>query len=153
MNNLKGIIYLSTTIIDFDEKKLQALTHKAAKKNQALNITGYLYFEKNNFLQYIEGESDEVENLINVIENDPRHEVVYIIRKPNITSRNFSSWNMKYLKKERLAEMKLEHIIINQMEFIKKITIITNRKDDVIQKENSVWRIMDTISKFQKKMI
>ena len=146
MKNLRGIVYISKALVNFDKSHLKELVEIASKKNKKLDVTGYLFFEKGTFLQYIEGEKDSVQGLMDIIEADDRHRVIKTLTKDDFFIRKFPNWSMKYLTKEMLSELKMENIIINRMEYLKKIDEFPN---DIIdsQKEETVWRIINKLSK------
>ena len=75
--NLFGILYSSEALIEFDSPKLNQLTAHSSRKNSQVGITGFLYIEGQNFLQYLEGESSRVRDLVDKIAADERHLVGY----------------------------------------------------------------------------
>ena len=54
------------------------LALKSAAKNERLGVTGFVNYDAafQTFFQFLEGEKDTVEQLIQVIECDPRHRVL-----------------------------------------------------------------------------
>ena len=53
---------------------LRTITQTAKRNNPALNITGLLFYHNRQFLQIIEGERSDLEELMEVVTADPRHE-------------------------------------------------------------------------------
>jgi len=151
MNNLTGIIYTSKATIDFDENDLYGLAFLAAKRNKNLDITGYLYFVKGSFMQYLEGDRTTVESVMTYIENDTRHEIISILKKQNLEHRKFPLWDMKYITKDMLTEIKMETLVIERMEYIRRIKEISKTQIGQSEKESSVWRMVDTISQLNRK--
>jgi len=147
MNKLIGIIYLSEATKEFTKSSLLDLAHQSAKSNKLVGITGYLYFVKGRFFQYFEGEEKFVQNLYEIVENDPRHKIVNSLYNQNITVRKFPSWDMKFITKDMLTEIKMENLVLDRMDYIKKVNDITRNKIDVNEQEESVWRMIDTISR------
>ena len=140
---LLGITYISKALVEFDSSKLTELSIQAGKKNQLLGITGYLYFEKNQFFQYIEGTEEVVRNLLDTIRKDTRHQVLHFIHLP-IPSKKFPSWNMRYLSKSQLYQLRLENIVMKNMEVMSKV----NTFDEDQQKE-IILRMIDRLSSLQ----
>ena len=68
------------------------------QSSKALNpqkrITGLLFYHQGTFLQIIEGPQEHLEDLMTVLERDPRHKD--IIRQVDcpIENRSYSDWNM-----------------------------------------------------------
>ena len=142
---IKGLVYVSKTIHDFDFEELHELSEKAADCNRQYGITGYLYYEKKYFLQYIEGEHNEVDQLIENIENDHRHEVLSIQVIDNISERKFPAWHMHRLTKSSLMQINMENVLIDYLSFCSK-----NEGRDI--NTESIWRMVDKLSKFRKRL-
>lgn len=104
-----SLVYVSRRNFDFD---VDALVKDAAKKNQRLNITGYLCLNRETFFQYLEGERDYVVKLMEQIQQDKRHQVINQIETA-FKERLFPNWHMRYLGRNELIEIKLEHILQN----------------------------------------
>jgi len=66
-----------------------------------------LLFGSGTFLQSIEGEAVVVDPLIELISKDPRHRDIRILRRDEITGRQYSKWSMGF---ERVTESTLEAI-------------------------------------------
>lgn len=111
---MKAHIYISKATIDFDETLLRALAEQAGLSNQKLNVSGYLYYEKGRFLQYVEGEAKTVDALISAIYSDTRHEVNSSMHQ-EIGFRRFPCWYMHQLKREDLGQIQLENLIVMQL--------------------------------------
>ncbi|WP_197466068.1 BLUF domain-containing protein, partial [Oleiphilus sp. HI0080] len=94
---------------------------QASKNNLVLDISGYLYFEKGTFLQYIEGPADALECLFNKITLDERHKIYRHISDTKLTERRFPDWSMQWLTNAYLAEIRLENILIDQLDIMQKL--------------------------------
>jgi len=149
MSKLKGIIYLSEATTDFDKTKLVDLAREFATRNQLIGITGYLYFVKGKFFQYIEGEGESIQNLFESIGNDSRHRIINSIQNQDISDRKFPSWSMKFITKDMLTKINMESLVMERIEYIKKVKDITRNRNgiNVIEQEKSLWRMVDTISR------
>ncbi|GLS03056.1 hypothetical protein GCM10007860_01990 [Chitiniphilus shinanonensis] len=66
-------LYLSDVSPEFEPYQMGMLAQRARAKNQRLNITGLLLFDGLHFCQYLEGAKGDVQQLMRVIERDPRH--------------------------------------------------------------------------------
>ena len=91
---LRRIVYTSQALEQFNKRSLLDLLHDARAFNKIDNITGVLMHRKGNFLQIIEGESENVANLLTRLLSDPRHNKVKIILDSSVDRRLFSNWTM-----------------------------------------------------------
>ncbi|WP_062055599.1 BLUF domain-containing protein [Aquimarina longa] len=138
---IKRIVYISKSTINFNSNELRQLATRASECNKQFDITGYLYFEKNHFLQYIEGEKDVINTLINNIKNDKRHEVLNVQENKDSSNRKFPTWHMHQLTKSSLIQINMENILMDYMTY--NHTGISSE---------SIWRMIDKLSKFRKKL-
>lgn len=93
---MNSIIYLSQSHSKFSEEELVKLYTQSENHNRALGITGYLFYKDNAFVQYIEGPNLGLDNLIQVITEDNRHEITQRFDQ-EIAEPMFPNWHMKYL--------------------------------------------------------
>ena len=91
---LRRIVYTSQALEQFNKRILLDLLHDARAFNKIDNITGVLMHRKGNFLQIIEGESENVANLLTRLLSDPRHNKIKIIVDSSVDRRLFSNWTM-----------------------------------------------------------
>ncbi|MEW7277240.1 BLUF domain-containing protein [Aquimarina sp. 2201CG1-2-11] len=142
---IKGLVYISKTIHEFNFEELHELSEKAANYNKQYGITGYLYYEKKYFLQYIEGKNKDIDRLIENIENDDRHEVLSIQVIKDISERKFPAWHMHQLTKSSLMQINMENVLIDYLSYCSK-----NEGRDI--NTESIWRMIDKLSKFRKRL-
>jgi hypothetical protein len=103
---LVELIYSSTAVRDFSDEELANILQKAAQNNHRCNVTGLLLYSKGTFMQAIEGESDTIDALFEVIKSDSRHRNITEHVRTQIHEREFSQWHMGYRaisKKDALA--------------------------------------------------
>lgn len=114
--------YCSLTEQNFSDEELLELADHAARKNQALGISGYLHYRDYVFLQYIEGEREVVESLMNKIESDPRHTFITTVTLPQIVGRQFPHWYMRFLGNDfpRDGKVTLEEELSSILEMTSK---------------------------------
>lgn len=89
---LYQIIYVSKR--KCSDEEITKILNKSREKNQKKNITGLLLFSKDNFIQCIEGEKDDIMELYNVIKKDQRHANSVVISYKPIQKRDFPAWSM-----------------------------------------------------------
>ncbi|RNF51057.1 BLUF domain-containing protein [Marinomonas hwangdonensis] len=108
--NLVRLIYASTISDQFVVDDIGRILKAARVNNKAINVTGLLSFNREFFLQCLEGTRQDVNNIYHKIATDPRHKKPEIIDYQEISHREFDSWNMGYLQNtESLAELIYQH--------------------------------------------
>ncbi|MGB6229724.1 MAG: BLUF domain-containing protein [Litorimonas sp.] len=93
---LLEIVYSSRTPQPLDSEEVRRLLDHARRKNTDWGVTGLLCYDRTQFLQIIEGETDVIMDLFHSIQNDPRHTDIRILHEGDIDSRAFSDWKMAY---------------------------------------------------------
>ncbi len=68
----------------------------ALRKNHLNGITGYLLRDGNTYLQVVEGNEDDVQNLVDVISADSRIFGFHILCVQPISEREYPGWSMGY---------------------------------------------------------
>ena len=99
------LIYVSSATRLMSEDSLIALLNQARNRNERQNVTGMLLYADGNFMQVLEGDERDVEEIYNEILNDERNKGHIIIEKENIEDRDFPDWSMgfKNLSSQREA--------------------------------------------------
>ena len=100
---LHEIIYVSLATRDMAQAELLALLDASRARNEAHGITGLLMYHRQEFLQLLEGERDEVEALFNTIHDDARHQQVYTLWEGPVTARSFDRWAMGFVAPDEAA--------------------------------------------------
>ncbi|MFS8120133.1 MAG: BLUF domain-containing protein [Microcoleus sp.] len=88
------LLYISTARPAIDAAALQTIMKSALKANRAKGLTGLLVFDGHRFLQYLEGDENEVRGLYAKIKADPRHFAVVTLRESQGEHRQFADWEM-----------------------------------------------------------
>jgi hypothetical protein len=101
------VTYLSQVSEPLSADGLLGLLNQCHRNNTAKGLTGMLLFGNGTFLQSIEGEAKVVDPLIERISKDPRHRDIKIVRRDEITERQYSDWSMGF---ERVTESTLAAI-------------------------------------------
>ena len=96
---LARLIYASratdATASGFDER-VRAITVKSIQNNRLADITGFLVFGGDRFLQLLEGPAGEVDATFARIHQDARHTDVTLIAQGAAERRLFRDWNMAH---------------------------------------------------------
>ncbi len=136
-----AVVYLSEANIEFKESDLSELESFAESKNRDLNITGYLSFQRERFIQYIEGEESDIQSLVESIKKDDRHTILHKIQRNHFGERIFPNWGMRLIKREELQKFQLELQIEQNLIFIKNDFAHKDRC------EKFLWQHVELISK------
>ena len=96
MSNLYKLVYTSSRRPHCDEQEIQNILNSCKKNNLGKNITGILLHSDRRFLQYLEGDKDEIMALYECIKQDKRHGGVNLRYYSPIDERIFPSWQMGY---------------------------------------------------------
>lgn len=93
---LVRLLYFSKASRDMSLADLSSILETARNNNQEQDIRGMLCYEQRFFLQCLEGERAEVNELYLDIADDPRHDEITIIDYSEIPATEFSAWQMGY---------------------------------------------------------
>lgn len=95
-------VYVSDAVETSDniDDVINDITVSARLKNAEVGVTGVLFYMDGRFLQILEGKPEDVQERIDIIKDDPRHENFEILIDTQIEKRGFKDWNMEgvYLK-------------------------------------------------------
>jgi hypothetical protein len=86
--------YFSAAASQFRYPDLRDIIDISVANNKKLGVTGLLCYRERNFLQFLEGEKDVVEELYDKIKQDPRHTGVSTMLSEPIEKRVFDKWYM-----------------------------------------------------------
>lgn len=106
--SLEAVVYLSSAVGQLTEDQLDELLHAAREKNLELRITGVLFHDEGNFMQYFEGPPEAVEALFASIERDPRHHNIIVLTRESRCGRVFPEWTMASRKTPFAERRKLQ---------------------------------------------
>lgn len=107
--------YVSEARDPFSVERLLRLQQAAMEANELHLISGYLFFRKNVFFQYLEGPEPHVRRLMKNIAKDPRHKVINQVELPSRFERLFPHWRMRFITAEEDENIRLEDVIIPLM--------------------------------------
>lgn len=98
---LKQIVYYSISVNIIDKDIISDILYSSRINNKKNDITGCLLYHNNVFLQLLEGEKKDVDDLFDVLKSDKRHSNVTLIIEESIEDRMFPDWSMAYRKLEK----------------------------------------------------
>lgn len=78
-----------------DEEVVDGIVLPAMAKNRLLGLTGCLWFNRERFLQVLEGAAAELGSMYERIVRDKRHDRVELLGRHAIEERSFARFNMR----------------------------------------------------------
>lgn len=104
---LLELIYTSLAEANTQDRDVRDILEASETNNLVKSITGLLLFDGERYIQILEGDTQTVETLYEVICEDTRHYGVELLHKGEITGRSFTDWRMAYesLPKGILADL------------------------------------------------
>jgi hypothetical protein len=91
------VIYSSESATPMQMDDLEDILEGARESNAEVGITGALVYVDGFFLQVLEGDAEEVRQLMGRIARDLRHESVTVLKQGEIPAALFSDWSMAYV--------------------------------------------------------
>jgi len=91
---LSQLVYVSKRKQNCTEEEIDKILSSCKQNNPALNITGVLLYSNDKFIQLVEGQSQSIMDLYDVIKKDERHESCVMIAYNPIEEKTFPSWHM-----------------------------------------------------------
>ena len=92
------LVYVSTAVDGLSDADIDHILNVSQSNNDERYITGFLAHNGRSFMQALEGDRNEVEEIYDRIVNDDRHfGVTRIIGEP-VGKRAFPEWSMNYQK-------------------------------------------------------
>jgi class 3 adenylate cyclase len=93
---MKRITYMSRFAANLSAADVEQIGSHAAAKNKKAGVTGVLFSLGSMFFQIIEGNGEQIDDLFELMRQDPRHlGVVCLKSESNVIQRLFPDWSMK----------------------------------------------------------
>lgn len=138
---LHAVLYASRALVPFTTVDLVDLATRAAEKNEAREVSGYLWFDGSMFLQYFEGPAATVADLEAKLRGDDRHEIIKLFRRTiPADERRFGDWHMRLMNDVARSEMHMEGVLIALLEI---------PDGDDAPRATSAWALTDRLSNLQ----
>jgi len=93
---LTRLVYASETAEALSPTIVESIVQQARSANARRHITGMLMFDRQRFLQVLEGERDAVSEVFCRIAKDPRHRRVVLLEAQPASERYFAAWTMGF---------------------------------------------------------
>ncbi len=154
---MQRLIYYSVAKINFDSAKLESLAKFAAERNTDFNITGYLFFYQDQFVQYLEGPKKAIDQLLLNLKKDSRHEILFFHQKQSAETRLFPSWRMRIISRSFIS---IEHVLVDHLAWMDKLRsglkdshspsssgkVSGNLAPETSSEEETVWRMVEKLA-------
>jgi hypothetical protein len=101
---LVRLIYASTISSDFTPEDMDQILETARRINHKNDVTGLLCFNRNYFLQCLEGGRGAVNATYHRILKDPRHDNVVLLDYREIVKREYRKCSMAYVPEKMLTD-------------------------------------------------
>lgn len=92
---MEQIVYISRATDRVTAAELFKIIEVSARNNPRREITGFLVATQNSFLQLVEGPVQRLDELIAVLQRDPRHRDISFLLRERVEQRDFPSWTMQ----------------------------------------------------------
>jgi len=109
---MKAIMYKSIPSKGVSKSEFKEILTSSQQRNQAFDITGYIYLSKIKIVQLIEGNDTIVDALFRRIKTDRRHKDVILVLDKEIQKRTMMNWNMAILDFWNTIEGKFDEITL-----------------------------------------
>ncbi len=93
---LAQLIYASEASAPMQVDDIEGILNDARRKNRSLDLTGILMFDRQFFLQVIEGDPQQLSDLYARLARDARHKRLKILQFDAISQRSFGDWSMGF---------------------------------------------------------
>lgn len=100
---LSHLVYVSSRMKHCTEEEIAKILAACQKNNQHKDITGVLLYTDSHFVQYLEGNHQEIMGLYDHIKKDDRHAKAMLISSSPIRERSFPSWQMGAKKLDQVT--------------------------------------------------
>lgn len=137
MKKLTQLVYYSISSIKITMEVIYDIREISIRNNSKKNITGCLLYHDNVFLQLLEGENENIDNLYESIQKDKRHSTVTLIMKENVKERMFPGWSMAFHE--------FNNGDSNANQFIKNIVFFSENSDKKTKSIGMFWRMAKQI--------
>lgn len=94
---MERIVYTSQASTDLASDDVFRIVTTSARNNPSRDVTGFLIYHERRFLQLVEGESEALEGLLEVLRRDPRHRDLTVRYREPALERCFPNWRMRRL--------------------------------------------------------
>ena len=122
------VMYMSRATRYICDEELEELLETSRRNNKQRNLTGLLIVKGRTFLQCLEGEKNDIEEIYNKILIDDRHTDIIDLIDEDTNKRLFPNWSMAYRNLKNTEDIKSEKL--KQISDLKELNI---EKEDIVE--------------------
>jgi hypothetical protein len=93
---MEYLVYMSTAVKSLTDSELKELLIQSQVNNSKNNLTGLLLYSEGIFVQVLEGEVADLDEIFEKIVNDKRHKGIIELVREDIKERSFPHWSMGF---------------------------------------------------------
>jgi len=101
---LETFVYISSAVGRLADCDLKNIVGRSQHKNAIADLTGILLYEEGAFLQVLEGETADIDQLIGRLNEDNRHSNMIVLYRNMIAKRAFPDWAMGFAKHIKFSD-------------------------------------------------
>lgn len=139
---LLSLIYVSSAVKSLKQSDIVDILRVSRSANAKRDITGILLFKDGNFMQILEGEAANVEELYQKLSKDKRHTGLITLRRMTISTRSFGEWKMGFRDVHGLTDEEL----IGRSDYLEK----SFNDPSYINSPNAAFRLLESFKKIVK---
>lgn len=117
---MKRITYVSRAVGPLTQATLDDISAVSARNNARSQVTGILLLAGEFFLQILEGEENDVDQVLDRIRMDPRHAELQVLKvETDAAHRQFPDWSMRTVRLDDMNDALLQairHMLANLAE-------------------------------------
>lgn len=104
---MKQLAYVSTAVQLMTDSELIDILKVARSRNAKNDVTGVLLYSDGTFIQVLEGEPANIDQIFHSISNDKRHKNIIKLVDGSLDKKYFADWNMGFatVDKDRAREI------------------------------------------------
>jgi len=114
MSKIKNTLYVSTAARKYTKEELHDYLRQFRRNNVAVGVTGILIYQEGTFLQFIEGDENIVDSLVQKIADDERHNDLITLRDQITDKRLFPDWSMGFREMTAIDELPDYYDFVNR---------------------------------------
>lgn len=111
----QSLLYISNASRELHVDDIKYILEHAAATNISKNISGFLLYKNDNFVQLLEGSKEIVEETYQKISRDDRHDNAIILLREQIRERNFKGYRSAFNVFDNNAEFEDFELYINNI--------------------------------------
>ncbi len=91
---MKSLLYRSVARADLGSDDIFEIVRHSSENNGARGLSGFLIYQQGQFLQLLEGEASQIDDLLAKVRCDPRHHSFEVLCEGSIERKSFPNWRM-----------------------------------------------------------